>query len=88
MWLAGQSVAGPQVRPLLHPRRFLGRAHADGQPRIPYVVAIKIALELKKAIMDRQPAGHPPVEMEADLFRLMARGYGEESVSRYRFMTQ
>eukprot|EP00897_Mesotaenium_endlicherianum_P007861 jgi/Mesen1/7102/ME000369S06424 len=57
--------------------------------RIPSVVAIKIALELKKLLVDASLLDVSQADLEANLFKLMERrGYGAEYVSRYRMMTR
>ena len=57
--------------------------------RIPHVVATKIALELKKLLVDHGLMDVSQADLEANLFKLMERrGYGEEYVERYRMMTR
>ena len=57
--------------------------------RIPHVVATKIALELKKLLVDHGLMDVSQADLEANLFKLMERrGYGEECVERYRMMTR
>ncbi|KAH9647760.1 P-loop containing nucleoside triphosphate hydrolases superfamily protein [Citrus sinensis] len=56
--------------------------------KIPNHVAIKIALELKKLLVDNSLLDVSQSDLEANLFKLMERrGYGEEYISRYRMMT-
>ena len=57
--------------------------------RIPAVVAIKIALELKKLLVDLSLLDVSQADLETNLFLLMnRRGFGEEYVSRYKMMTR
>lgn len=57
--------------------------------KIPNHVAIKIALELKKLLVDNSLLDVSQYDLEANLFKLMERrGYGEEYISRYRMMTR
>eukprot|EP00850_Spirogloea_muscicola_P018694 SM000174S03349 [mRNA] locus=s174:132010:135117:+ [translate_table: standard] len=59
------------------------------RPQIPHVAAIKIALELKKLLVDNSLLDVSQVDLEANLFKLMERrGFGPEYVSRYRMMTR
>ncbi|GAQ91979.1 hypothetical protein KFL_008960030 [Klebsormidium nitens] len=56
--------------------------------KISNVVAIKIALELKKLLVDNNLLDVSQADLEANLFKLMQkRGYGEEYVNRYKMMT-
>jgi hypothetical protein len=53
------------------------------------VVAIKVALELKKLLVDNNLLDVSQADLEANLFKLMQkRGYGEEYVNRYKMMTK
>ncbi|RDY07041.1 pgk2, partial [Mucuna pruriens] len=57
--------------------------------KIPNHVAIKIALELKKLLIDNSLLDVSQSDLEANLFKLMERrGYGEEYINRYRMMTR
>lgn len=57
--------------------------------KIPNHVAIKIALELKKLLVDNSLLDVSQSDLEANLFKLMERrGYGEEYISRYKMMTR
>lgn len=57
--------------------------------KIPNYVAIKIALELKKLLIDNSLLDVSQSDLEANLFKLMERrGYGEEYISRYKMMTR
>ncbi|XP_038992307.1 uncharacterized protein LOC120115767 isoform X2 [Hibiscus syriacus] len=57
--------------------------------KIPNHVAIKIALELKKLLIDNSLLDVSQTDLEANLFKLMERrGYGEEYINRYRMMTR
>ncbi|KAI3458310.1 hypothetical protein Pfo_014973 [Paulownia fortunei] len=57
--------------------------------KIPNHVAIKIALELKKLLIDNSLLDVSQSDLEANLFKLMERrGYGEEYISRYKMMTR
>ncbi|KAI3977067.1 hypothetical protein MKX01_038440 [Papaver californicum] len=57
--------------------------------KIPNHVAIKIALELKKLLIDNSLLDVSQSDLEANLFKLMERrGYGEEYVNRYNMMTR
>ncbi|CAA7399744.1 unnamed protein product [Spirodela intermedia] len=57
--------------------------------KIPNHVAIKIALELKKLLIDNSLLDVSQSDLEANLFKLMERrGYGEEYINRYRMMTK
>ncbi|KAI3977441.1 hypothetical protein MKX01_000354 [Papaver californicum] len=57
--------------------------------KIPNHVAIKIALELKKLLIDNSLLDVLQSDLEANLFKLMERrGYGEEYVNRYNMMTR
>ncbi|KAJ8752961.1 hypothetical protein K2173_008696 [Erythroxylum novogranatense] len=52
-------------------------------------VAVKIALELKKLLVDNSLLDVSQSDLEANLFKLMARrGYGEEYINRYKMMTR
>ncbi|KAF3780631.1 2-phosphoglycerate kinase [Nymphaea thermarum] len=56
---------------------------------IPNHVAIKIALELKKLLVDNSLLDVSQSDLEANLFKLMERrGYGEEYINRYKMMTR
>ncbi|KAF6141664.1 hypothetical protein GIB67_001216 [Kingdonia uniflora] len=56
--------------------------------KIPNHVAIKIALELKKLLIDNILLDVSQSDLEANLFKLMERrGYGEEYIARYKMMT-
>lgn len=53
-----------------------------------YHDAIRLALELKKRLVDQQRLDVPQHEMEASLFELMAaNGYGGEYIRRFRMMS-
>uniref|UniRef100_A0A2P2JQ98 Uncharacterized protein MANES_06G133800 n=1 Tax=Rhizophora mucronata TaxID=61149 RepID=A0A2P2JQ98_RHIMU len=57
--------------------------------KIPNHVAIKIALELKKLLVDNSLLDVSQTDLEANLFKLMERrGYGEEYINRYKMMTR
>ncbi|XP_020259311.1 uncharacterized protein LOC109835716 isoform X1 [Asparagus officinalis] len=57
--------------------------------KIPNHVAIKIALELKKLLIDNSLLDVSQADLEANLFKLMERrGYGEEYINRYKMMTR
>ncbi|CAK9135144.1 unnamed protein product [Ilex paraguariensis] len=57
--------------------------------KIPTHVAIKIALELKKLLIDNSLLDVSQSDLEANLFKLMERrGYGEEYINRYKMMTR
>lgn len=57
--------------------------------RIPAVVAIKIALELKKLLVDASLLDVSQADLEENLFVLMKRrGYGDEYINRYKMMTR
>ncbi|XP_077235421.1 P-loop containing nucleoside triphosphate hydrolases superfamily protein isoform X2 [Tasmannia lanceolata] len=57
--------------------------------KIPNHVAIKIALELKKLLIDNSLLDVSQSDLEANLFKLMERrGYGEEYIRRYKMMTR
>ncbi|KAL8049888.1 hypothetical protein ABFX02_06G048300 [Erythranthe guttata] len=57
--------------------------------KIPNHVAIKIALELKKLLIDNTLLDVSQSDLEANLFKLMERrGYGEEYINRYKMMTR
>ncbi|XWS60108.1 hypothetical protein CRYUN_Cryun07bG0006100 [Craigia yunnanensis] len=57
--------------------------------QIPNHVAIKIALELKKLLIDNSLLDVSQSDLEANLFKLMERrGYGEEYINRYKMMTR
>ncbi|KAH9332007.1 hypothetical protein KI387_004115, partial [Taxus chinensis] len=56
--------------------------------KIPNHVAIKIALELKKLLVDNSLLDVSQSDLEANLFKLMERrGFGEEYINRYKMMT-
>ncbi|XP_061980029.1 uncharacterized protein LOC133700499 isoform X2 [Populus nigra] len=57
--------------------------------KIPNHVAIKIALELKKLLIDNSLLDVSQSDLEANLFKLMERrGYGEEYINHYKMMTR
>jgi 2-phosphoglycerate kinase len=57
--------------------------------QIPNHVAIKIALELKKLLVDNSLLDVSQSDLEANLFKLMEkRGYGEDYINRYKMMTR
>uniref|UniRef100_A0A0D9XAK6 2-phosphoglycerate kinase n=1 Tax=Leersia perrieri TaxID=77586 RepID=A0A0D9XAK6_9ORYZ len=57
--------------------------------KIPNHVAIKIALELKKLLVDNSLLDVSQTDLEANLFKLMEkRGYGEDYINRYKMMTR
>ncbi|WCJ36465.1 P-loop containing nucleoside triphosphate hydrolases superfamily protein [Euphorbia peplus] len=57
--------------------------------KIPNHVAVKIALELKKLLIDNSLLDVSQSDLEANLFKLMERrGYGEDYITRYKMMTR
>ncbi|KAB2598502.1 hypothetical protein D8674_001422 [Pyrus ussuriensis x Pyrus communis] len=57
--------------------------------KIPNHAAIKIALELKKLLVDNSLLDVSQSDLEANMFKLMEqRGYGEEYLNRYKMMTR
>ncbi|CAM6020455.1 unnamed protein product [Sphagnum balticum] len=57
--------------------------------KIPNHVAVKIALELKKLLIDNSLLDVSQSDLEANLFKLMERrGYGAEYIERYKMMTR
>lgn len=57
--------------------------------KIPNHVAIKIALELKKLLVDNSLLDVSQSDLEANLFKLMERrGFGEEYINRYKMITR
>ncbi|CAN8264787.1 unnamed protein product [Cochlearia groenlandica] len=57
--------------------------------KIPYHVAVKISLELKKLLIDNSLLDVSQSDLETSLFKLMERrGYGEEYINRYNMMTK
>ncbi|KAK9138748.1 hypothetical protein Sjap_009342 [Stephania japonica] len=57
--------------------------------KIPNHVAVKIALELKKLLIDNSLLDVSQSDLEANLFKLMERrGYGEEYINRYKMITR
>ncbi|GKD84738.1 P-loop NTPase domain-containing protein LPA1 homolog 1-like protein, partial [Tanacetum coccineum] len=57
--------------------------------QIPNHVALKIALELKKLLIDNSLLDVSQSDLEANLFKLMERrGYGQEYINRYKMMTR
>ncbi|XP_022995206.1 uncharacterized protein LOC111490820 [Cucurbita maxima] len=57
--------------------------------KIPNHLAIKIALELKKLLVDNSLLDVSQSDLEANIFKLMElRGYGEEYINRYKMMTR
>ncbi|XP_023753263.1 uncharacterized protein LOC111901619 isoform X1 [Lactuca sativa] len=57
--------------------------------KIPNHTALKIALELKKLLVDNSLLDVSQSDLETNLFKLMNwRGYGQEYISRYRMMTR
>ncbi|GAB2265440.1 hypothetical protein Dimus_000495 [Dionaea muscipula] len=57
--------------------------------KIPNHVAIKIALELKKLLIDNSLLDVSQSDLEANLFKLMERrSFGEEYINRYKMMTR
>ncbi|KAJ4953751.1 hypothetical protein NE237_030583 [Protea cynaroides] len=57
--------------------------------KIPNHVAIKIALELKKLLIDNSLLDVSQSDLEVNLFKLMERrGYGKEYINRYKMMTR
>lgn len=57
--------------------------------KIPNHVAIKIALELKKLLIDNSLLDVSQSDLEANLFKLMERrGYGEDYINLYKMMTR
>ncbi|KAK4340850.1 hypothetical protein RND71_039351 [Anisodus tanguticus] len=56
--------------------------------KIPNHVAVKIALDLKKLLVDNSLLDVSQADLEANLFKLMERrGFGEEFIKRYKMMT-
>ncbi|KAK6794265.1 hypothetical protein RDI58_007718 [Solanum bulbocastanum] len=57
--------------------------------KIPNHVAVKIALELKKLLVDNSLLDVSQSDLEANLFKLMERrGFGEEYINRYKMITK
>ncbi|XP_075084962.1 uncharacterized protein LOC107761597 [Nicotiana tabacum] len=57
--------------------------------KIPNHVAVKIALDLKKLLVDNSLLDVSQADLEANLFKLMERrGFGEEYIKRYKMMTR
>ncbi|KAI4332682.1 hypothetical protein L6164_017572 [Bauhinia variegata] len=57
--------------------------------KIPNHVAIKIALELKKLLVDNSLLDVSQSDLEANLFKLMEwRGFGQGYINRYKMMTR
>ncbi|KAL6847707.1 hypothetical protein ACP4OV_022495 [Aristida adscensionis] len=57
--------------------------------KIPNHVATKIALDLKKLLVDNSLLDVSQSDLEANLFKLMEkRGYGKEYIDRYKMMTR
>ncbi|EFJ08594.1 hypothetical protein SELMODRAFT_448010 [Selaginella moellendorffii] len=57
--------------------------------KIPHHVAIKIALELKKLLVDNSLLDVSQTDLEANVFKLMERrGYGTDYINRYKMMTR
>nr|XP_043638654.1 uncharacterized protein LOC122609775 [Erigeron canadensis] len=57
--------------------------------KIPNHEALKIALELKKLLIDNSLLDVSQSDLEANLFKLMERrGYGQEYINRYKMMTR
>ncbi|XP_050387495.1 uncharacterized protein LOC126803801 [Argentina anserina] len=57
--------------------------------KIPNHISIKIALDLKKLLVDNSLLDVSQSDLEDNLFKLMEqRGYGEDYVKRYRMMTR
>ncbi|KAL6645320.1 hypothetical protein ACP70R_016928 [Stipagrostis hirtigluma subsp. patula] len=57
--------------------------------KIPNHVAVKIALDLKKLLVDNSLLDVSQSDLEANLFKLMEkRGYGEDYINRYKMMTR
>lgn len=57
--------------------------------KIPNHVALKIALDLKKLLIDNSLLDVSQSDLEANLFKLMERrGYGQEYINRYKMMTR
>ncbi|GKV33819.1 hypothetical protein SLEP1_g42270 [Rubroshorea leprosula] len=57
--------------------------------KIPNHIAIKIALELKKLLVDNSLLDVSQTDLEANLFKLMERwDYGQEYINRYKMMTR
>ncbi|GKV33820.1 hypothetical protein SLEP1_g42270 [Rubroshorea leprosula] len=57
--------------------------------QIPNHIAIKIALELKKLLVDNSLLDVSQTDLEANLFKLMERwDYGQEYINRYKMMTR
>ncbi|KAL3524151.1 hypothetical protein ACH5RR_016985 [Cinchona calisaya] len=57
--------------------------------KIPNHVAIKVALDLKKLLIDNSLLDVSQSDLEVNLFKLMERrGYGAEYINRYKMMTR
>ncbi|KAL7618040.1 hypothetical protein Lser_V15G04275 [Lactuca serriola] len=57
--------------------------------KIPNHVALKIAHELKKLLIDNSLLDVSQSDLEASLFKLMERrGYGQEYINRHKMMTR
>ncbi|KAL4557167.1 hypothetical protein LXL04_035339 [Taraxacum kok-saghyz] len=57
--------------------------------KIPNHTALKIALELKKLLVDNSLLDVSQSDLETNLFKLMKwRGYGQKYINRYRMMTR
>eukprot|EP00803_Ostreobium_quekettii_P010751 evm.model.scf_186.13 EVM.evm.TU.scf_186.13 scf_186:101302-105734(-) len=57
--------------------------------KIPYVKAVKIALELKKHLVDMNMLAVTQVQMEQTLFRIMeGKGFGAPYIERYQMVNQ
>ncbi|XP_060211487.1 uncharacterized protein LOC132638710 [Lycium barbarum] len=57
--------------------------------KIPTHVAVKIALDLKKLLVDNSLLDVSQADLEANLFKLMKRrGFGEEYIKHYKMMTR
>uniref|UniRef100_M1BY74 ATP/GTP nucleotide-binding protein n=1 Tax=Solanum tuberosum TaxID=4113 RepID=M1BY74_SOLTU len=56
--------------------------------KIPNHVSVKIALDLKKLLVDNSLLDVSQADLEANLFKLMKRrGFGDEYIKRYKMMT-
>ncbi|KAK6786681.1 hypothetical protein RDI58_015206 [Solanum bulbocastanum] len=57
--------------------------------KIPNHVSVKIALDLKKLLVDNSLLDVSQADLEANLFKLMKRrGFGDEYIKRYKMMTR
>ncbi|KAK9863060.1 hypothetical protein WJX84_002161 [Apatococcus fuscideae] len=57
--------------------------------KIPYIKAVKIALELKKFFVDREELDISQPDLEEALFQIMhSRGFGDDYIRRYKMVTK